>query len=307
MHITDIRTYPLKSAAGWPVDEAVVEPWGLRGDRRWAVIDERGAPLTAADWPRMLAVTATHLPRGPLTVAHPPGGPLTAAHPPGGPVTAARAPGGVVDGGLLVAAPGLPELEIPVPAGGGHVPVGFSGLERAVPAGDPAHDWFTRLLGRPARLVWLDDPARRSIDPAHGGRPGEVVSFAWDAPLHLISASSLDLLDRWIAEGAAERGEEPPGPLDPARFRPSVVVGGAEPYAEDGWRLVRIGEIDYRVSERCDRCAMTTIDPVSRDRGKEPLRTLARHRRWDGKTWFGIRLVPRRPGTLRVGDPVAVR
>ncbi len=49
---------------------------------------------------------------------------------------------------------------------------------------------------------------------------------------------------------------------------------------------------------------MTTIDPVTLASGKEPIRTLARHRRWDGRTWFGIRLVPLGIGTIRVGDLV---
>jgi uncharacterized protein YcbX len=47
--------------------------------------------------------------------------------------------------------------------------------------------------------------------------------------------------------------------------------------------------------------------PETRVKGKEPLRTLARHRTWDGKTWFGVRLVPREPGRIRVGDPVTAR
>jgi len=52
---------------------------------------------------------------------------------------------------------------------------------------------------------------------------------------------------------------------------------------------------------------MTTIDPVTLVRGKEPIRTLAKHRRWDGKTWFGVLLVPVLDGgrgVVRVGDPV---
>ena len=89
------------------------------------------------------------------------------------------------------------------------------------------------------------------------------------------------------------------------RFRPTVVVdGAAEPFAEDGWRHVRIGEVSFRFAEQCDRCVLTTIDTRTLAGGKEPLRTLARHRQWDHKTWFGIRLVPATTGVIRVGDPV---
>ncbi|GII54628.1 molybdenum cofactor biosysynthesis protein [Planotetraspora thailandica] len=285
MRLTDIRVYPIKSAAGFQRESALVYPWGLDGDRRWAVIGEDGENLWLGEFPRMVSVTAR----------------------------------GLDDGGLGLAAPGLPGLRVS-PATGRAVPVGFSGLDRAVLADDAAHAWFTELLGCPARLVWLDDPRRRSISARHGGLPGEVVSFAWDAPLLLTSEASLRRLDDWIAETAMERQEETPRPLSVARFRPNVVIGGAEPYEEDGWTEVRIGEVDFRVSERCDRCAVTTIDPETQVKGKEPLRTLARHRRWDGKTWFGVRLVPKsavpndavapedgNPGAgamIRVGDPV---
>ncbi|MEV0968089.1 MOSC domain-containing protein [Microtetraspora glauca] len=269
MHLRDIHIYPLKSASGVRVDHATIELWGLDGDRRWAVIGDDGENLWLGEFPRMLSVTARNL-----------------AH-----------------GGLSLTAPGLPELVVP-PATGESVPVGFTGLDRAVTADEVAHAWFSELLGRPARLVWLDDPRRRTIDPKHGGLPGEVVSFAWDAPLLLTSASSLRLLDERISAGAVERGEEPPGPLAMARFRPNVVVEGAEPYEEDGWTEVRIGDVEFRISELCDRCAVTTIDPDTWVKGKEPIRTLAGHRRWDGKTWFGVRLVPRTPGKISVGDPI---
>ena len=33
---------------------------------------------------------------------------------------------------------------------------------------------------------------------------------------------------------------------------------------------------------------MTTIDPCTHATGHEPIRTLARHRRWDGATWFAV-------------------
>lgn len=49
---------------------------------------------------------------------------------------------------------------------------------------------------------------------------------------------------------------------------------------------------------------MTTVDTDEFSKGKEPIRTLARHRRWDGKTWFSIQLIPERTGVLRVGDEV---
>ena len=88
------------------------------------------------------------------------------------------------------------------------------------------------------------------------------------------------------------------------RFRPNIVLDGVEaPFVEDTWSTVRIGNIEFRFAEHCDRCVLTTIDPRTLAQGHEPLRTLARHRKRDGKTYFGVRLVPLTTGPLRVGDP----
>ena len=88
------------------------------------------------------------------------------------------------------------------------------------------------------------------------------------------------------------------------RFRPNVVIDGEEPFAEDAWPTVRIGNLKFRTTMVCDRCVMTTIDPITLAGGEEPIRTLARHRRWNHKTWFGTRLVPLGTDTMSVGDVV---
>ncbi|MFC4061783.1 MOSC domain-containing protein [Planomonospora corallina] len=244
---------------------------GTGEDRRWAVVDESGDLHWAGGNPRLLSVAATP----------------------------------TAEGGLLLEAPGLPRLKVP-PATGEHVPAHFVEVDTVVLAHPEAHAWFARLLGKPARLVWLDDPRRCAAPASHGGLPGDVVSLAGDALFLLTSRSSLRRLDDWIAEGALERQEEVPAPLDMARFRPDLVVDGFAPYAEDTWREIRIGALRFRMSELCDRCAVTTYDPTAFEKGREPLSTLARHRRWGGKTWFGVRFVPRDHGEIRVGDPVTV-
>ena len=116
-------------------------------------------------------------------------------------------------------------------------------------------------------------------------------------------------MNDWIAEGP--KADE--GPIPMRRFRPSVVVSGAPAWAEDGWRRLRIGPVTFRVAKGCDRCVFTTIDPDTAKRGHEPLFALARHRRWDGKVWFGVNLIPDLtprappPGALiRPGDPIEV-
>jgi uncharacterized protein YcbX len=275
--LTAVRVYALKSARGGPVEAAEVEPWGLRGDRRWGTIDAAGRRVRAADLPAMLGVTAAPAADGGLHLSAPLRPDLgdLAVHPPDGPAV-------------------TPE------------PGSFLDVTRYTVADAAAHDWLSAAVGAPVRLVWLDDPKSRPVAPEHGGtgEPDDLVSLADTGPLLLASAASLRRLDDWVAETAVERGEGLPEPLDMARFRPNVVVDGFEPFAEDGWAGVRIGDVTFRVTEACDRCTITRVDPHTLERGPEPIRTLARHRRWDGLTWFGVRLAPTSRGMIRVGDPV---
>jgi MOSC domain-containing protein len=129
------------------------------------------------------------------------------------------------------------------------------------------------------------------------------VSFADAYPLLAATTASLSAVNDWIAEGPL--ADE--GPLPMTRFRPNLVIDGAGAWEEDGWRRVRIGSALFRAVKGCDRCAMTLTDPDTAAKGNEPIATLARHRKWDGATWFGMQLVPDNPGvTISVGDEVEI-
>jgi hypothetical protein len=167
----------------------------------------------------------------------------------------------------------------------------------AVPEGAAADDWFSDYLGLRCRLVRMTDAQVRPVDP-HYGRPADQVSFADGFPLLLISRASLDDLNRRLQS-----------PVPMQRFRPNLVVDGDQPYGEDGWRRLRVGEVEFEGVKNCSRCVFTTIDPQRgvRDAAGEPLRTLSSYRRRaGGGVFFGQNLIPRGRGTIRVGDPVEV-
>ncbi len=201
------------------------------------------------------------------------------------------------DDGLTLAAEGCAPLSVPVPVDGPQIATNIARFAEAIDAGDAAAAWFSSYLDNHVRLIWQDDPAKRPIAESHGGLGDEPLSLADAGPLLLTSTTSLAQLNDWIGAGD----------LEMARFRPNVVVDGiGEAFAEDGWRRLRIGDVPYRFAEHCDRCVVTTIDPQTLQHGKEPIRTLAQRRKWDGKTWFGIRIVPLEPGKVSVGDAVTV-
>lgn len=261
VRITELRVYPVKSLAGEPVDEAEVEPWGLAGDRRWALVDDRGEKVTAREEPALLGLRATQVDEDTIRIHD-------------------------RDGGSIL---------VDTPLGVPPVPVSHARQRFAAPADEDVNDWIAVRAGRPLRLVWQEDPTVRRVSGAHGGLDGDTLSLADAGPLLLTSESSLAQLQEWV-------GGEPL--LSMTRFRPNVVVDGSGPFEEDRWRTVRLGEVELRTAELCDRCVMATIDPETLAGGHEPTATLARHRRWEGKTWFGVRLVPLSAGTLRVGDEV---
>ncbi|HET9188129.1 MAG TPA: MOSC N-terminal beta barrel domain-containing protein [Acidothermaceae bacterium] len=289
MRVTTLRIYPVKSLAGITVERADVEPWGLARDRRWGVFDEAGDSVTSRQLHDMLGLRAE--PLDPATIR------ITDR-----------------DGG---------SVDVEAPVGGVPTPVTLTGQQTAIPAKSEAHDWLSQRVGHRVRLLWQPDPTRRPISVNHGGLPGDSLSLADDGPLLLATESSMAQLNAWIQqdEGLPDVPDIDPGdvsgpggqatpardgfaPLDIVRFRPNVVIDGDAPFAEDDWTSVRIGDVEFRTTVRCDRCVMTTIDPVTLAGGKEPIRTLARHRRWAGKTWFGIRLAPRSTGVISVGDQV---
>ena len=274
IRLDGVHLHPVKSTAVRPVLHGDVEPWGLAGDRRWMVVDATGECVTAREEHRLLTVTAD---------------------------TAATDPG--LATALRLSAPGLEPLDVDEPHGPAlPVTVHGRGLE-GVAAPDEAGAWFGAVLGRDdLRLVHVHSP--RPLNPTHAG-PGEATAFADAYPVTLASAASLRRLRDWVAETALERGEAPRAPLAVERFRPNLVVDGdLEPFEEDGWRRVRVGPVEFRVVKPVDRCVLTTIDPTTLERGHEPIRTLARHRKWDGATWFAVQLVPESRGVVRVGDEV---
>jgi uncharacterized protein len=200
---------------------------------------------------------------------------------------------------LSVSAAGHTPLSVPVPDGADLVKVTvWDAAMLAAGAGPGADAWFSAYLGQPARLVYLDDPTRRAADP-DCSQPGDVVNFADGFPVLLTSASSLDQLGDWLTAD----GEEP---VPMTRFRPNLVVSGFEPWAEDRWRRLRVGDVSFRVAKPCGRCVVTTIDQVTGARGRQPLRMLARHRRFGKELVFGQNLIPDTPGHLALGAPVEI-
>ncbi|WP_121335008.1 MOSC domain-containing protein, partial [Pseudomonas aeruginosa] len=78
--------------------------------------------------------------------------------------------------------------------------------------------------------------------------------------------------------------------------------------AEDGWKRIRIGSVEFVVAKPCSRCILTTLDPATGERNedREPLTTLKTYREKDGAVLFGQNLIALGQGGLEVGMPVEI-
>ncbi|XXQ67625.1 MOSC domain-containing protein [Neisseriaceae bacterium B1] len=151
-----------------------------------------------------------------------------------------------------------------------------------------ANEMLSQKLGFSVRLYYLGDESARRL-PEHN----IPLTFADGAPFLLTNMASLDDLN--IALGAN---------LEMARFRANVVVSGCQPYEEETWQRVQMGEVVFDILKPCVRCVMPTIDlrTGEKDVAQQPLQYLAQHR----ETIFGMNVVALNQGQLRVGDEVKV-
>lgn len=153
-------------------------------------------------------------------------------------------------------------------------------------------EWFSNKLDVECQLLYFGEQSERGT-PRYPEKP---VSFADGYPLLLISEASLDDL--------SQRADKQ---FDMRQFRPNIVVNGCSPFAEDGWRTIKIGEVIFDVVKPCTRCVMTTYHPDTLERmpKSEPLKTLASYRRNDkGEVEFGQNIIPRNEGIIQLGDQI---
>lgn len=200
------------------------------------------------------------------------------------------------DGALRLDAPGMASLCAEVRESGRTSDVVvWRDTCPAVDQGDEAARWLSEFLASDVRLVRMADGYVRGVDPVYATDGGDQVGFADGYPFLIVSEESLaDLNGRMAA------------PLAMNRFRPNIVVRGGGPYAEDGWRQLRVGPLTFDLVKACARCTITTTDQSTAERGKEPLTTLATYRRVERGVLFGQNAIHHGDGAIHVGDSVDV-
>jgi uncharacterized protein YcbX len=258
--LSEINIYPVKSLAGIALDSVQLDRFGPRGDRRWALVDDKGVAITQRD-DAQLALIKTQL---------------------------------LCD--ALILRLGGDCIEIPIPGKDAQkcqLRV-WADEVSAVDAGQEAAAWLSKNLGRKCRLAYIPDDSIRLVDDKYASA-GETVGFADAFPILLISQASLDDLNSRLETAV---------PMN--RFRPNLVVSGCEPFAEDSWSRIRVGEVEFDLVKPCDRCVMPSIDQSTANRDTNINRVLASYRRRDGKIYFGQNLLYPKMGKLQLSAPIEV-
>ncbi|WP_373184003.1 MOSC domain-containing protein [Halomonas campaniensis] len=243
MRITQLNIYPVKSLGGIALNEAELTAEGLAHDRRWMVVDDIGRFVTQRQLPAMASVRVTLEPDA-----------------------------------LVLTHPEASSLRVPLEAGErSRLPV-YVWEDRcdALDEGAEAREWLGAVLGdvkgSGLRLVRFAPDHRRPVEPHHLA-PGERAhtAFADGYPLLVVSEGSLGEVNRRLAAKGLD-------PVPMSRFRPSLVVDDANPFAEDGWDTLAAADGAWRLGLRkpCQRCKITTVDQQSGVIAVpgEPLRTL---------------------------------
>ncbi|XP_039019037.1 mitochondrial amidoxime reducing component 2-like, partial [Hibiscus syriacus] len=210
----------------------------------------------------------------------------------------------------VIKAPGMDSLKVLLSKPSG-VADGVSVWEwsgSALDEGDEASKWFKEYIGKPSRLVRFNAASEtRPVDPGYAR--GHNIMFSDEYPFMLLSQESLDALNKLMKE---------PVPIN--RFRPNILVRGCEPFSEDTWTKMKIGQFSFDGVKLCTRCKVPTINQDTATAGPEPNETLMKVRsdkvlrpndKQQGRIYFGLNLVCKESTEgnskmVKVGDPIFV-
>ena len=308
--------FHLRGCGGTEVRETVLEAEGPRHDRRFMIVNRKGAFQTQRQIPKMATIRP-----------------------------ALETQGAVVTGLVLATSDTPDRLHVDVvqdtpvdtlapedgsSVQGARVEVRIWGqrVPGAVDQGPQAAEWLERVLDTPGlRLVFMDAQCHRALQHKSGkyaepfsqrvGTPTGVTSFADGYPLLVANRASLaDLNDKLVAAAGTATAA-----LPMERFRANIVVAGpTQAWEEDTWLAFRVGPVQMHGVKRCVRCRVPTTDQETGvqaegvgGREAEPLATL-RETRQGAKPHegcFGMNaiheMVQSEAGcTVRVGDVVVV-
>jgi uncharacterized protein YcbX len=265
MQLSEIWIYPVKSLGGFSVQQTEVTTRGLKYDRRWMLIDTDNVFVTQRQVGD-LALFKTAIEENTLYVTHSPTGKTL-------PVNMSLYQSTAIT------------VEV------------WDDEMDAYEVSEEASAWFSELLGKPVRLVYMPDESLRPVDPKYAQTPEDITSFSDGYPILVIGQSSLDDLNNRLEKQI---------PIN--RFRPNFVFTGGNAFEEESWFEFSIGTTSFKGVKPCARCIVTTLNhETGQKTGKEPLHTLSTYRKVGNKILFGQNVLIVQTGTVSVGEEITVQ
>ncbi|CAF3461174.1 unnamed protein product [Rotaria socialis] len=288
MQVQELLIYPIKSCGGVRVQEALVTRYGLAlpsdpriYDRRWMIVKD-GRHLSQRVLPSMALIQPSF-----------------------------------VENGLLLRAPNMPDLLISVSPLPKEIMYCHCWDEPILGLryDDTISHWFRRFFQSNDQidLVIFDEKqfqtrsSKNKPDFPNVAEDHHVAVYHDVCPIHLCSSESVTNLNTRLEKK-----------IKIYNFRPNIIVtNGSEPYSEDCWRDVDIGQVKLKWISPSLRCLLPTVDQETgiKDSNQEPWKTLRSYRlkpnQYGIKALFGIYLGQFDgseiiSGTVHVGDLINV-
>ncbi|MCC0179105.1 MOSC domain-containing protein [Waterburya agarophytonicola K14] len=277
MIVSQLCVYPIKSCQRIDLSQAEVNTKGFLGDREMMLISGSGKFITQRQFPQ-LAKVRVEIADGDITLS------LEDGSFPSLTFTA------IITGTTI-------EVEI------------WRDRLQAIDQGDLVAAWFHQLLNldrdKVCRLVKQSPEYTRLAAKNYPSEDNIPLGFLDNYPVMLTATASLQELNQRITE--IHLSQKQVIPMN--RFRPNIVINTTEPFIEDRWSLIQIGEIEFTVAKPCSRCIMTTIDQQQGQKNqlKEPLNTLGTFRQLSEQgVMFGMNMIPKNQGIMKLGDRLKV-
>ncbi len=231
--VTGLFVYPVKSTRGIARARVLLTSTGFEWDRQWMIVNTKGVFLSQRTHPQLARIVPE-----------------------------------VTPSALVLKAPGLPALSVPLAAGGARTAVKvWDDACVGIDQGSEAREWVSRAVGETVRLIRVAPDMGRVANPAFAGATPAPLGFPDGYPVLVCNEASLEDLNERLPERI---------PME--RFRPNIVLRGLPAWAEDRIDTLSLGPVTLRLVKPCTRCTIPSIDQQSGERSTDPTPALKQFR-----------------------------
>lgn len=260
--VSALYTYPIKSCSGVSLTSAKIDARGLLHDRRWMLIDQNNKFISQ----REVAILSRFQVK-------------------------------ISDHALTVTFNGehkiIPFLtaEAVISNSGESVKI-WGDTCSAIAYNDETNKWFSNLIGKPCRLVYMPDNSKRQVELEYASA-GQITAFSDGYPILILGQESMNNLNDKLATSVSIN-----------RFRPNIVFTGGLPHIEDKFKKIRINNVILECVKLSRRCNVPNINQETSIAEDEPTKTLTQYRLFDNRILFGNNTLVHQHGLISLGDKI---